>query len=140
MTIVATPIAQIDQDVGDNITFLSSMSDPINPEDLINPDDSEHSDCGPDTSNHAFNENVDDNQIEDIFRREASCPNRMPRIDPLKLRPAVKQKVLPSQESCAKYPETRIGTCQGPEYSWISEEQGFRFVLNCLEGKLFFFI
>ena len=135
VTIVrATPIAQVETDEGDDISSLPSTSDSI----IFN--NAEYADCGSGASDHASSENVDESQSGDIFRRESACPAGVvmsppPRIDPTQLKPAIKQKPKFSQESCAKYPDTKIGTCSGAEYGWMGDVRGFRYVLNCLDGK-----
>lgn len=142
VTIVrATPIAQVETDVDDDISSLPSTSDSI----VSN--NAEYADCGSGASDHASSESVDENQSGDIFRRQSACPAGIvplppPRIDPTQLKPAVKQKIAISQESCANYPDTEIGTCGGAEFGWMGDASGFRYVLNCLAGRdsHFFFL
>ena len=134
VTIVrATPVAQIETDVSDEISFLPPIDE------SANSSDPEYAECGQNPSKHASNGNFDDSQSENIFRRETAYPTTIepptqPRIDPTKIRNA-KQKPPISQDSCAKYPNTKIGTCQGPENQWLNEARGWRYVLNCLDGN-----
>lgn len=139
----ANPVPQDVTDVDDDDDMTLNSTD----DDSTDSSDTEYARCGPNTLNDVSSENLNPNQSANIFRRQTSgsfCGLQRPNspfkhFDPTKLKPQpIYQDTTKSRDPCADYPDTRLGTCQGPEVSPLTPT-GFRRVVNCIQGKFLFF-